>query len=285
MTEQTNHWPDDTRMVLTLSLMFEAGAQVWPDSVYLGPLGPIEPGYRDIPGETFFEYGWVEAIPRLLDLFDRHDVKMTCFPVARAAQRNPHLIKDMVARGHEVAAHGLTWVPQCYMEEAEEREFIRQSVEIMTEISGSQPLGWNCWGLRGTERTLDLLQEHGLKYHIDEVNRDEPFVRVLSNGEPFAVVPYTLHNNDLLCFEALSYTPQMYLQQLKDEFDWLYQESATRRRMMPLACHDRTLGRPGRVKVMNEFFEYVLSHPGVKFMRRDAIADVVLDEWRADSTR
>lgn len=276
-------WPDGTRMVLTLSLMFEAGAEVRPDSIYLGPLGPIEPGYRDIPGETYFEYGWTEAIPRLLDLFDKHDIKVTVFPVAKAAERNPHLIKDMVKRGHEIAAHGLTWVPQYKMSEDEERAFIHESVRIVTEIAGKPPLGWNCWGLRGTEKTLDILQEEGLTYHIDEVNRDEPFVRVLDNGSPFAVVPYTLHNNDLLCFEALSFSSRMYLDQLKDEFDWLYEESKTRRRMMPLACHDRTLGRPARMKVMDEFFDYALSHPGVKVMKREDIASYVLDEWRVEN--
>lgn len=280
MTDET-FWPDDTRMVLTLSLMFEAGAEVRPDSIYLGPLGPIEPGYRDIPGETYFEYGWVEAIPRLLDLFDKHDIKVTVFPVAKAAQRNPHLIKDMVARGHEIAAHGLTWVPQYTFSEEKERDFIRQSVEIISDLSGKQPLGWNNWGLRGTERTLDLLQEYGLTYHIDEVSRDEPFVRVLSSGKPFAVVPYTLHNNDLLCFEALGFSSRMWLDQMKDEFDWLYEESASRRRMMPIPCHDRTLGRPARMKVLDEFFSYALSHPGVKVLPREQIANVVLDEWDA----
>lgn len=274
-------WPDDTRMVLTMSLMFEAGSEVRPDSIYLGPLGPIEPGYRDIPGETYFEYGWTEAIPRLLDLFDKHDIKVTVFPVARAAQRNPQLIRDMVARGHEVAAHGLTWVPQYKMSESEERAFIHESVEIVAEIAGKRPLGWNCWGLRGTEKTLDFLAEEGLTYHIDEVNRDEPFVRVLENGRPFAVVPYTLHNNDLLCFEALGFSTRMWLDQLKDEFDWLYEEAKTRRRMMPIPCHDRTLGRPARMKVMDEFFDYALSHPGIKVMKREDIAGIVLDEWHA----
>jgi peptidoglycan/xylan/chitin deacetylase (PgdA/CDA1 family) len=275
----SSFWPNDARLVLTLSLMFEAGAEVRPDSVYLGPLGPIEDGYRDIPGETYFEYGWTEAIPRLLDCFDKYDMKVTVFPVARAAQRQPELIKDMVARGHEVAAHGVTWVPQYKMSYDEEREFVFESARIIKELTGKQPLGWNCWGLRGTPDTLDLLQEAGFKYHIDEVSRDEPFVRVLKSGEPFAVVPYTLHNNDLLCFEALGYSTQAWLQQLKDEFDYLYAEGATRRRMMPLPCHDRTLGRPGRMKVFEEFLDYALGHEGVVFMKREDIADVVLGEY------
>ncbi len=277
-------WPGDARLVLTVSLMFEAGAQRRPESVYLGPLGDMPSEYPDLPGDTYFEYGWTEAIPRLLDLFDEYSIKVTCFPVGLAIERSPDLMREIARRGHECAAHGWEWVPQYAMSEDEEREFIQKSVRIVRDVCGNQPLGWNCWGLRGTPRTLELLQAEGFTYHIDEVNRDEPFVRNVK-GEPFAVVPYTLHNNDLLCYEALGFSTYDYLTQLKDEFDWLYEEAGSRRRMMPVPCHDRTTGRPARMKALREFIRYALGHPGVVFMRRDAIAEVVLAEWRAANGR
>lgn len=272
-------WPAGARLVLTVSLMFEAGAQKRPDSVYLGPLGDMPPEYPDLPGDTYFEYGWTEAIPRLLDLWDEYEIKVTMFPVGKAIERNVELTKEVVRRGHECAAHGWEWVPQYAMSEEEENEFIRKSVEIVTRVAGKPPRGWNCWGLRGSRKTLELLQSHGLDYHIDDVSRDEPFVRLV-NGEPFATVPYTLHNNDLLCYEALGFSTNAYLQQLKDEFDWLYKEAGARRRMMPIACHDRVLGRPARTKAFKAFVEYALGHEGVVFMPRGEIADIVLDEWR-----
>jgi peptidoglycan/xylan/chitin deacetylase (PgdA/CDA1 family) len=272
-------WPEDARLVLTLSVMFEAGAQVNPDSIYLGPLGPIDPQYPDLAGDTYFEYGYTEALPRLLDVFDFHGIKTTVFPVGKAAQKNPDLLRDMAKRGHEIAAHGVSWVPQHTWDEDRERAFIKESVEIITNIVGVAPKGWNCWGLRRTVRTLDLLQENGFTYHIDDVSQDNPFVRELANGKPFATVPYTLHNNDLLCYEALGFSTSAYVEQLKREFDWLYEEAKTRRRMMPIPCHDRTLGRPARVHGLNEFLTYALGHPGVTFMRRGDIADFVLDEY------
>lgn len=272
-------WPDDTQLVLTMSVMFEAGAQIRPDSAYLGPLGTIPEGYPDLPGDTYFEYGWTEGLPRLLDVFDAHGIKTTVFAVGAAARKNPDLLREMAKRGHEIAAHGVLWIPQFTMSEAEEREFIRESAEIITDIVGVAPKGWNCHGLRGTPRTLDLLQENGFTYHIDDVSQDNPFVRKLSNGKPFATVPYTLHNNDILCYETMGFSTSAYVEQLKREFDWLYEESKTRRRHMPIACHDRITGRPARAHALNEFFTYALGHPGVKFMRRGDIADFVLKEW------
>ncbi len=43
---------------------------------------------------------------RLLDLLDRHGVKATCFVLGWTAEHRPKLIKEIAARGHEIACHG-----------------------------------------------------------------------------------------------------------------------------------------------------------------------------------
>jgi hypothetical protein len=43
---------------------------------------------------------------RLLDLFDRKNVKVTHFVLGWVAERFPELVKEIDARGHEVASHG-----------------------------------------------------------------------------------------------------------------------------------------------------------------------------------
>ena len=63
---------------------------------------------------------------------------------------------------------------------------------------------------------------------------------------------------------------------MKAEFDALYAEAVTRRRMMSVSAHDRIAGRPSRAKVLEEFIKYAQSHPGVEFMRKDEIARFAL---------
>ncbi len=46
------------------------------------------------------------ATMRIIDLFDRHDVKSTFFVLGWVAKRAPMLIREIVARGHELASHG-----------------------------------------------------------------------------------------------------------------------------------------------------------------------------------
>lgn len=272
-------WPGDTRMAVTISLMCESGGQVRPDSRALGPLGPqpMPLEYPDLPTETWFDYGIREAIPRLLDVYDRHGVPVTAFVVGQVAERYPELIAEIAQRGHECAGHGYQWVPQYAFSEEEEREFIRKTVSTIEAATKTKPVGWNCHALRRSVRTLDLLAEQGFFYHIDDVSRDEPFVSEVA-GKPFVTVPYSLHLNDLHIYEFSSGTTEMWFEILKSEFDAVYAESAHRRMMMPIPGHDRVIGRPGRAAALDRLLTYIQGHEGVWFARRDEIARFMLDE-------
>ena len=43
---------------------------------------------------------------RLLDLLDEFGVKATCFVLGWVAERLPSLVREILARGHEIACHG-----------------------------------------------------------------------------------------------------------------------------------------------------------------------------------
>ncbi len=116
----------------------------------------------------------------------------------------------------------------------------------------------------------------GYRYHIDDLSRDEPFIEPV-NGRDFAVVPYTLRNNDILLVEGRNYSPSQFLEQIKLEFDQLYEEAGSRRRMMSLSAHDRISGTPQMVRAWDAFLEYAKRHPGVAFLRKDEIAHITLE--------
>lgn len=270
-------WPGDTRLVVSISMQFEAGGQPlkgtdspfpkvdFPDSVP-----------ADVATNTWFAYGYREGIPRMLDLWDRHGVKVTSHMIGDAVQRHPELAREIVARGHEAAGHGPRWSSQFAMSRDQERTFLRQAASMLQAVTGQAVTGYNCNWLRRGPNTLSLLQELGYVYHIDDVSRDEPFIEQV-NGKDFVVVPYTLRNNDIVLIEGRNYSPAQFLEQVKLDFDQLYEEAGTRRRMMSISAHDRISGTPQMVKVWDEFLRYANRHPGVAFMRKDAIAQYTLN--------
>lgn len=276
-------WPGGARLVISLSMQFEAGGQ--PPKGTDSPFPKVDfPASvpADLTANTWFAYGYREGIPRLLDLWDKHGVKVTSHMIGEAARRHPELAREIVRRGHEAAAHGPRWSSQYAMSRAEERQFLVDGTRMVEEVTGQRPTGYNANWLRRGPNTLSLLQELGYAYHIDDLSRDEPFIEQV-NGKDFVVVPYTLRNNDILLIEGRNYSPSQFLEQIKLEFDQLYEEGATRRRMMSVSTHDRISGSPQMVRVLDEFLRYAKSHPGVAFMRKDEIARFAAG--RADTLR
>ena len=220
----------------------------------------------DLAAQAWFAYGYREGIPRMLDLWDRHDVKVTSHMIGEAAKRHPQVAREIVARGHEASGHGPTWNSQYAMSRPQEREFLIQARSMVEEVTGQRPIGYNANWLRRGPNTLSLLQELGYVYHIDDTSRDEPFIEKV-NGKDFVVIPYTLRNNDILLVEGRNYSPDKFLEQIKFDFDQLYEEAGTRRRMMSISAHDRISGTPQMTRAWDAFLRHAKSHPGVAFMR------------------
>jgi peptidoglycan/xylan/chitin deacetylase (PgdA/CDA1 family) len=269
-------WPNGARLAISISLMFEAGGQ--PISGAGGPLSveAIKPGFRDQPTNAFFAYGVNEGIPRALDLFDKHDIKITSFMIGKAIEQHPELAREIVRRGHEAAAHGVTWSASYDLPREQEKAFIKESVDTIKRVTGQQPVGWNAFWLRNTIHISETLQDLGFLYSIDEPDRDEPFI-IPVRGRDFAMVPYTIHMNDML-FPFQGYDPQGHEQSLRDEFDQLYEEASTRRRMMVIGMHDRLSGHANRIRLLDRFLTYAKSHDGVWFARKDEIARWALSQ-------
>jgi peptidoglycan/xylan/chitin deacetylase (PgdA/CDA1 family) len=215
-----------------------------------------------------------------LNLWDKYGIKVTSHVIGEAARHNPGLAKEIAARGHEISGHGLNWTPQYIMSYETEKKFIKDSIDIIREITGQTTVGYNCNWLRRSKNTISILQELGFIYHIDDLSRDEPFL-IPVNGKNFAVVPYTLRCNDIQLIEGRYFSSTQFGEQLKLEFDQLYEEGATRKRQMSISTHDRISGTPAQVKVLDEFLAYATQKPGVKFMRKDEIARMTLNDKTA----
>ena len=264
-------WPDGSRLVVSVSMQFEAGGQ--PDNAESPFPQNMKKGFIDLPGATWYEYGYKEGIPRMLDNWDELGIKVTSHMVGSAVLKNPALAKEIVARGHEAAAHGMDWASQYDMPYETEKKFIRDGADAIRKVTGFTPVGYNANWLRRGANTLEILQELGFKYHIDDLSRDEPFL-IKVKGKDFAVVPYTLRCNDIVLIEGKNFSADQFVRQVKMEFDQLYIESNKKRRQMSISFHDRIGGTPQMVAATREIIGYIQEHKGVGFKRKDEIAQM-----------
>lgn len=274
-SEIQNKWLDGSRLVVSVSMQFEAGGQ--PQNAESPFPQNMQKGYRDFPAETWYQYGYREGIPRMLDNWDKHGIKITSHMVGSAVLQNPALAKEIVQRGHEAAAHGMNWSSQYAMSYEEEKKFIKDGVDAIKNVTGFTAVGYNANWLRRGENTIKILQELGFIYHIDDLSRDEPFI-IQANKKDFVVVPYTIRCNDIVLIEGKNFSTDQFFNQVKAEFDQLYAESEFKRRQMSISFHDRIGGTPQLVKTVSELINYMKKHNGVVFKRKDEIAKMTLED-------
>lgn len=270
------YWPNGAQLVISVSMQFETGGQpAGAESPFSG--SPLPKGQPDLPAESWYRYGAKEGVFRMLELWKKYDIKVTSHVVGTAAQKYPEVAKAIAAGGHELAGHGVAWDDQWNKSYADELKFIKDGSDAVEKITGQRAFGYNCNWLRRSPNTLKALQELGFVYHIDDLSHDEPFVTKV-NGKNFVIIPYTVRNNDIVQVAGNHWSPDQFLSQLKHEFDQLYAEGATKRRMMSVSFHDRIGGTPAMVNAMEEFIKYTKEKAGVVYMRKIDIAKMVQND-------
>src|SRR5712675_2724747 len=145
-TPAEGFWPNKARLVISLSMQFETGAQ--PERGASSPFPPLSPAYSDLPVQKWYDYGFKEGIPRLLDLWDRLRVKVSSHMVGQAVEKHPDLAREIVDRGHEATGHGQTWDPQYSMTPEQERAASKASSDTIQRGTGTYPIGFNAFSLR-----------------------------------------------------------------------------------------------------------------------------------------
>ena len=107
------------------------------------------------------------AFRRMLDLFAGKQVKATLFFLAWVAERYPHLVREAVAGGHEIASHG--YAHELVYTITREKFFadIRKAKDIIEHAAGVKVLGYRCPGFSVTTETpwfFDAVREAGYVY-------------------------------------------------------------------------------------------------------------------------
>ena len=75
MNPDNTFWPNGARMVISVSMQMETGAQ--PSGGAESPMPKIDQKYPDLPASKWYDCGFKEGLPRLLDVFDRRKIKIT----------------------------------------------------------------------------------------------------------------------------------------------------------------------------------------------------------------
>ena len=118
-------------------------------------------GVRRPPCDKAYEL----AVPRILDVLDRADVRATFFVIARDAERLAPLWRDVAARGHEIASHSLTHpLPFAVLGADALRHELRESRERLEAVVGRPVVGFRAPGWDVDADTIEAIAATGYRY-------------------------------------------------------------------------------------------------------------------------
>ncbi len=126
--------------------------------------------FADVISRDSWE-GWPSRVVvnthRTLDLLDEHNARATFFILGWVAQRFPPLVREILARGHELACHSF-WHRLVYNISPDEfRKDLREARDAIEQASGVRTLGYRAPSWSITEKSmwaLNVLAEEGFVY-------------------------------------------------------------------------------------------------------------------------
>ncbi|MDX2029005.1 MAG: polysaccharide deacetylase family protein [Alphaproteobacteria bacterium] len=120
------------------------------------------------PSERYDPNGrYVAMTRRILDMCVETNCRATFFTVGKIAEVAPQLIRDITARGHEIAYHSHAHVPLTQENPERFRREGQQDKDRMEQLAGKSITGFRAPAFSLTPHTiwaLDILKELGFRY-------------------------------------------------------------------------------------------------------------------------
>ena len=114
-----------------------------------------------------FEPRYEQNTLKALDLLDEYGTKATFFVLGWIAEQNPGLIREIVARGHEVASRGYYHRSLKNLTDEEFREDLRRTNKVIEDACGQKVLGYRAaekLAFADNDWILNVLADEGFTY-------------------------------------------------------------------------------------------------------------------------
>ena len=261
LTDEEIRWPGDNRCCVSITVDL---------SVASGPAGITE---SDLTSPRA-QFGAREGLAQIRSALRRFGLRATVAVPAVTAMAQPDAIHALMTDGHEIAAQGLKHEDVSSLDRDDEAARIARSAEILTGITGRAPAGWYSLPRQGdpfaggtiSPHTIDLLIDAGYTYFGNGLADDMPhyWVTDFAARRSMLTLPYYYHYDDQFFLHfptkgtGLEHADSL-LRNWRAEFAAQYR----RRRSFHMVLHPFASGFGHRVRLLEDFFQFLRSHDGV----------------------
>jgi len=262
MTQAPVKWKNGARCAIMLSFDLD-GETLWMAR---------DPALAERPIHmSMGAYGPKTAMPRILRLLDRYDLKVAFYVPGWIIENYPAVIEAIVERGHELGHHGYLHEKPFMLKSADEEEaLLVKTLEIFKRRVGITPLGSRTPSADPSRHTFGLLKKRGFVYHTNMMDADLPYRHQTPHGD-LVELPTSWVNDDFMYFGFSANPPAgngIWSQQdvweiWSEEFEGQYEEGG----FYNLMFHPQVMGRPSRMRMLERLIQKMLGKRDVWFAK------------------
>jgi peptidoglycan/xylan/chitin deacetylase (PgdA/CDA1 family) len=275
--------PEGKKIAVNLGTDFDA------QSLWMGGFNKPSPSFM-----SRGEFGAKVGVPRLLDLYERFDIKTTWFTPGHTVDTFTEECELIAAKGHEFGHHGYFHENPTLIDAGTEEELVERAFATFDKRLGVRPTGYRSPYWDYSDNTLDIVEKMGFKYDSSLMGRDLQAYRPQrwaidwengnTPGKASHVIelPVSWYLDDFppqACVTGVQAGQQdtrTMLDRWRDIFDYGYErvEGAAF-----ISCvHPQIIGQPHNLLWYEKLIEHMVSRDGVWFATTDEIADCWVDD-------
>ena len=256
--QQQFPWPEGKRAAVALT--FDMDGETVPYA-----LDP-DNASRRVSLMSEMAYGPNVGMPRILELLDLYEIRASVFVPGFTAERHPDLLREIVARGHDLGHHGYMHERPDGLSDEVERKVLVRGIEVLAEITGQAPTGYRSPAAELKPSTPALLVEHGFVFDSTLMGADHPYIVPTENGE-LIELPMYWHHDDWPLFGFVSVppvgngisAPSAGFDIWSEAFEGLYERGG----LFNLCMHPFLTGRPANLRLLERLIRFVRGFPRV----------------------
>ncbi len=267
MIENPIPWPNGARCAVAFTFDMDAESL-------------LHVNYRDtaptrVALASMLRYGPEIAVPRILALFARYNLKQTFFVPGWCVETYPRTIERILEGGHEIGHHGYLHARPNMQTADEERASLQRGIQAIVKATGRRPVGYRAPAYAFSQHTLGFLLAEGFQYDSSLFGGDVPYL-VTDGQRDLVELPTDMSLDDwtqYVCLGEFGYmlpiaAPQRAMEVFRAEFDAAWRHGG----LWNAVWHPFVSGRLARADAIGDLIEYMVGKGGVWFAPMHEIA-------------
>ncbi len=260
-------WPDGARCAVAFTFDMDA------DSIL--HLRHHASADTRIAAMSMLRYGPEVAIPRILDIYRRFDMRQTFFLPAWCMEHYPAAVEAVLEGGHEIAHHGYLHEEPNTLSPEKELYWLNRATDVIVAATGERPRGFRAPSYQFSRATLDHLVAEGFAYDASLMGDDVPYVLENETGRVIELPshiglddwPHYMVSREL-DYRATIKPPAQAFEVYAAEFDAMWDYGG----LWIGVWHPFLSGRLSRSVAVAKLIEYMHEKGGVWFARLEEIS-------------